>query len=175
MLLFNVRKREQGFTLIEMIVTVIIVGILSAITAPSLIGLFDQMRVKDGLRQIESSLKEAQRQAMRHGSSCEVTLKTTDNTITGSPAQCLAGSKTIDDRLKFKGNDGGDEIEITFTRKGSNFSGAKTIAIFRDGSNNGIQKCVILAANLGGMKSGNYTGNVDENIVDGSCDVSAVN
>ena len=175
MLLFNVRKQEQGFTLIEMIVTVIVVGILSAITAPSLIGLFDQMRVKDGLRQIESSLKEAQRQAMRRGSSCKVTLKTTDNTITGNPTQCLAGSKIIDDRLEFKGNDGGDEIEITFTRKGSNTSDATTIAIFRDGSNNGIQKCVIVAANLGGMKSGNYTGNVDEDIVQSSCDVSAVN
>ena len=174
MLLFNVRKQERGFTLIEMIVTVIILGILSAITAPSLIGLFDQMRVKDGLRQIESSLKEAQRQAMRRGSSCTISLNATNNMITGSPTQCLAGSKTIDDRLKFKGNDG-DSIEITFTRKGSNSSGAKTIAIFRDGSNNGMQKCVIVAANLGGMKSGNYTGNIDEDIVRGSCNVSLPN
>lgn len=171
MLLFNVRKQEQGFTLIEMMVTVIIVGVLAAITAPNLIGLLDQTRVKDGLRQIESSLKEAQRQAMRRSSSCRVTLNPTTNMITGDPIQCLAGSKIVDDRLEFKGNDGGS-IEIIFTHKGSNFSGAKTIAIFRDGTNNGIAKCVILAANLGGMKSGIYTGNVDEDIVQSSCDVS---
>ena len=66
------------------------------------------------------SLKEAQRQAMRRSSSCEVTLDATTNMITGNPIQCLAGSKIVDDRLEFKGNDGG-LIEITFTHKGKQF------------------------------------------------------
>lgn len=174
MLLFSVRKREQGFTLIEMIVTVIIVGVLAAVAVPSLEGLLNQMRVKDGLRQIESSLKEAQRQAMRRGSNCTVTLNGSNNMITAAPTQCLAGSKIVDDRLEFKGNDG-NSIEVTFSHKGNNSSGAKTIAIYKDGAINGMQKCVILAANLGGIKSGIYTGNVSSDIVQGSCDVSTEN
>ena len=174
MLLFNVHKENKGFTLIEMVVTVIIVGVLAAVTVPSLVGLFDQMRVKDGLRQIESSLKEAQRQAMRRGSSCTVNFDATNNTITGTPAQCLAGSKIVDDRLEFKGNDG-NTIAVIFSHKGNNTSGAKTIAVYRDGLTNGMQKCVILAANLGGIKSGIYTGDVSSDIIQNSCDVSTTN
>lgn len=173
MLLFNVHK-NKGFTLVEMVVTAVIVGVLAAVTAPSLVGLLEQMRVKDGLRQIETSLREAQRQAIRRGSSCTVTLNATNNTITATPNQCLAGSKIVYERVEFKGNDG-NSIEVTFSHKGNNTSGAKTIAVYRDGATTGIQKCVILAANLGGIKSGVYTGIVSNDIVQGSCDVSTQN
>lgn len=166
----NVPKQERGFTLIEIIVTVIVVGILSAVAAPSLLGLLNQTRVNDGLRQIQSSLKEAQRQAMRRGDTCTVTLDATNNTIIGTPVQCLAGSKTVDSNLKFKGD--ADPVVINFSRKGSNASGEKTIAIYRDGVTNSIQKCVILTANLGGVKTGIYTGSVAGTIVKSSCDVS---
>jgi prepilin-type N-terminal cleavage/methylation domain-containing protein len=49
MLLYNVhRKSNKGFTLVEMIVTVIIVGVIASIAAPNLLGLLNQSRVKDG-------------------------------------------------------------------------------------------------------------------------------
>lgn len=174
MLLSNVRKREQGFTLVEMIVTAVVAGVLMAVAVPSLVGLLNQTRVNDGLRQVESALKEGQRQAMRLGRSCTVTLDATNNQITGNPVQCLAGSKTVDDVLEFKGDVAGGSatnIAITFSRKG-NTIGARTIAVYRDGITNGVQKCVILTSGLGGVKSGIYTGDVSGNIVQNSCDVS---
>lgn len=175
---FSVRRQQQGFTLIEMIVTVIIVGVLGAVTIPSLLGLLNQTKVNDGLRQIQTSLKEAQRQAMRRGASCIVRVNATNNTITGDPVQCLSSSRTVDDNLEFKGNvaSGGaataSNIEIEFSRKGSNAGAARTIAVYRDGVTGGVQKCVIVAQNLGGIKSGIYTGNVSSDITQGSCDVS---
>jgi general secretion pathway protein G len=56
----TVARNQRGFTLIEIMVVVIIIGILIAMVAPNVIGRIDQAQVtkaKADIRQIESSLK----------------------------------------------------------------------------------------------------------------------
>jgi general secretion pathway protein G len=47
------RQKNQGFTLIEVMVVIIIVGLLSALVAPKFFGKIDQARVKTTKTQIE--------------------------------------------------------------------------------------------------------------------------
>jgi prepilin-type N-terminal cleavage/methylation domain-containing protein len=73
MLLYNARRKvNQGFTLIEMMVVVIIIGVIASIAAPNFLGLLNQSRVKDALAQVEGAIKESQRQAIRQGKTCKI-------------------------------------------------------------------------------------------------------
>jgi prepilin-type N-terminal cleavage/methylation domain-containing protein len=88
MLLYNARKKSnKGFTLIEMLVTIIIIGVIASIAAPNFLGLLNQSRVKDGLAQVEGAIKESQRQAIRRGKTCKVKFVT--KTIDGKSRQTI--------------------------------------------------------------------------------------
>lgn len=54
------RASQRGFTLIEIMVVVVIIGLLAAIVAPNIIGRIDQAaanRAKTDIRQIETALQ----------------------------------------------------------------------------------------------------------------------
>ena len=56
--------REQGFTLIELVITIAIIAIIAAMAAPSMQRQIQQARIKDGANIIEAALKDARTQAM---------------------------------------------------------------------------------------------------------------
>ena len=51
MLLYNARKYNSGFTLIEMLATIVIIGVIAAIAAPNFLGLLNRNRVNEAARQ----------------------------------------------------------------------------------------------------------------------------
>ncbi len=88
------KKRNSGFTLIEMLVTIIIVGVIAAISAPNLAGLLNRYRVNSALEEVEGAIKEAQKQAMRSGKSCTITINTVSKAISGG---CLLSTRNLND------------------------------------------------------------------------------
>ena len=166
-------KSNTGFTLIEILVAAIIIGVISAIAAPNLIGLMNFTRVKQGIAQVEGGIKEGQRQATRLGKRCIVTINTADNEITAqtveaTPVNCLLSNRELNDSLEIATNvvDNGttNNFDITFSSKGStNYtladtakSGAMFIVYMTNGTEE--QRCFVIADGLGLSRIGNYDG-----------------
>jgi type II secretory pathway pseudopilin PulG len=87
MLLCNARNNE-GFTLIETLIIVIIIGILSAIVAPSFLGMLNRNKVNAALVQVRGTLQEAQREAIRRSKRCQVGLSSGNQSMLTS--NCFA-------------------------------------------------------------------------------------
>lgn len=170
-------KQDSGFTLAEMVVTSIVAGVLMAVTAPSLVGMMEQTRVTDSVSQIKAAIQQAQKQAMRRGRSCSITMdkvtidgkvktriRVTDNTNDNG---CLLEQRILDGSVSVTSNISGDPT-ISFSPKGNNTTanmpnGGLMFTVSRKGSSSN-QKCVLLSGQLGIVKTGNLTS--------GICDVN---
>lgn len=148
MLLFNARNNERGFTLIETLIIVVIIGILSAIAAPSFLGMLNRNKVNAALVQVQGALREAQREAIRRNKSCTVTLDTTNKKVT---APCLVtGDRNLEGVAIRTSNS-----SITFTFKGGTGS-SSTIVIASSDTSVTKQKCLAIATGIGIMRTGDY-------------------
>jgi len=170
MWLYPVRKQAKGFTLIEIIVVTIIVGVIGALAIPSFFGLLNRNRVNQGISDIEGALKEAQARATRNGKSCQILITTTPNTIangTGANDNCLLNPRNIDSDFTLTTS----RDDITFSGKGniSLTDGVPVIVLsFPDGGST-QQSCVVIENSLGSIRTGDYAGTIPATPVPGSC------
>jgi prepilin-type N-terminal cleavage/methylation domain-containing protein len=96
----NVNK-NQGFTLLEILIALAITGILAALTGPNLLAWLNSNKVQEATDSIQSALEDAQRQAIRLGRICTInftngtgTNPTVYRQITASEAGCLVATNT---------------------------------------------------------------------------------
>lgn len=173
MLLYDVRKSNSGFTLIEMLATIVVIGVIAAIAAPNFLGLLNRNRVNEAARQIEGALTEAQRQAIRRGKQCSISIDTA-NKIISNPAGgngCLLSNRNLNDLIRLDTN----RATISFSGKGNieidNAAGSTTptpvlVVSIPNGTN--LQRCVVIDSLLGSQRSGEYSG-TPTTPVSGSC------
>lgn len=162
---FNVRVSNrlsyQGFTLPEVMVVVIIVGILSAIMAPNMLGWYARQRLNHAVVEVQGALQEAQRQAIRNSRSCALTIDTT--AITGD---CLATGSRNFSNLSIQSSQGtGGTFNFRFNLRGIPTNTAATpqpltqpVTIVLSSPSTSSKKCLVLSTPLGLIRTGNYTG-----------------
>ncbi|WP_286823806.1 prepilin-type N-terminal cleavage/methylation domain-containing protein [Microcystis sp. LSC13-02] len=95
----NVHHKNQGFTLLEILIALAITGILAALTLPNLLAWLNRNKVQEATDSIQSALQDAQKQAMRRGRICTInftngtgTNPTVYSQITASEAGCLVAN-----------------------------------------------------------------------------------
>ena len=67
----NVHK-NQGFTLLEILIALAITGIIAALTGPNLLAWLNSNKVQEATDAIQLALEDAQRQAIRLGRICRI-------------------------------------------------------------------------------------------------------
>lgn len=177
MLLLIARKNNQGFTLAEVSIIVVIAGILAALVAPNLIGWFHRQQVEDALDSVRGALLEAQREAMRGSQNCTVAIDSTNDSVTGD---CLVtGDRNLREsdlavgffgvatsRVDMKSN----ITSTQFSYRGTNTLGsAGTIIFFSNGSSN-EQRCLVISSPLGMIRTGTYTGDPSSSVDSNKCE-----
>ncbi|WP_161565876.1 pilus assembly FimT family protein [Synechococcus elongatus] len=161
---------------------VIIVGILSAIAVPNLLGYFSRTQVDASAEALEGVLRQAQREAIRRSQTCAVVvpsgsnpvLRTATNTeVAGSNEDCLpsrnlaqqAGSGqqiadlTLRD-IRIDSNLTGSPASIGFTFKGTptNTAANTVVVLSSTRSSTSARRCIVISDLLGLIRSGNYDG-----------------
>lgn len=177
MLLYNVRQNNHGFTIIETLTILIIIGILSAIAAPSFLSLFNRNKVSGAIEQLQSSLQEAQREAIRRNKACTVYLPdatqaqlisdcfiTSDGTSTGilGVPNGLAIKKM--DKMSIISNFSSNPKKITFSFKGNTIVDLPVnvdyaiIVLFSSDTFTQKKTCLVTSNGIGIMRNGKYNG-----------------
>jgi len=183
----NVHK-NQGFTLLEILVALAITGILAALTGPNLLAWLNSNKVQEATDSIQSALEDAQRQAVRLGRICTInftngigTNPTVYSQITASEPGCLVAANANGGSLNlpqgvfmvvrnFPTLGGSPGVQFSFRGHvpGLTFvpRATQAIIVLYPAANataapypNQERKCIVIASLLGIVKQGTYNGN----------------
>lgn len=177
MLLPSAHKGNQGFTLPEVLIIVVIVGILAAVAVPSFLGSLNNAKVKKALSATEGALKEAQREAIKESKSCVVYVFDGSNAALMS-SEDLNENGSLDAGEDLNGNGsldansclvtGSRKIEnviltrpstistITFDFKGRTNLANNAGTIVFSTSDTSQKRCLVISQGLGIIRTGSY-------------------
>lgn len=162
--LLKKNKPESGFNLIEMLVVTAIIGIMSAVAVPNLLGEQRDNQAKEAFTKIRGALIEAQTNANRTSSNCTVTITT--SSISGSSSGCVLETTNFDSSVVSVTSSAGNLPQsITFDFEGDTAQ-AQTIQVAPKNSSNPIlekSRCIVISPNLGMIRTGFYDASASAN------------
>lgn len=172
------RQQVAGFTLIETLIVITMVGVLAAIAAPSWVAFIDKQRLNTAQDQVLRVMREAQLQAKNQKSCWEVSFRDNGTKVQWSThlpsavsdncsTTAVASSWIWNDLLEEKANR--IAIDTTTTLSSSNqptgaygiqfqFNGwvnglPRKITLKTRNSSSSIKRCVIVSTILGAMRT----------------------
>ncbi|MEM7593319.1 MAG: type II secretion system protein [Cyanobacteria bacterium P01_A01_bin.83] len=161
------QQSDRGFTLIELMVALIIVGVIAAIATPSFVGLLNRIRVNNALQELLGAIRETQKMATRHGKVCQLDINTETKILNSSDNDCLLTTRTINEDVIIRTNLPGLNPNIPFSPKGTT-TRMGTIVLSSELTD--TQKCFVISLGLGIMRTGNYTGSKDGSVSANNCE-----
>ncbi|MEG4867051.1 MULTISPECIES: prepilin-type N-terminal cleavage/methylation domain-containing protein [unclassified Microcoleus] len=152
------KKNDAGFTLIEVLIIVLILGIFASIAAPSWLGFINRQRVRTVNDRVLQTLRSAQSEAKRNKSDRVVTFLATDPptvTINGNAQQLNVGGEIKPRQITLLTNKqtATPANSITFDYQGNPAAGTTPFVVTVAPVGGGTKQCVIVQTLLGGMRT----------------------
>jgi prepilin-type N-terminal cleavage/methylation domain-containing protein len=90
-------KQEAGFTLVEVLITLSVMGILASAAIPNIVGLLERQQMQQGISQVESLIHQSRQYALSQGLTISVQFDEPSNTITAceSTLESQCNGRTI--------------------------------------------------------------------------------
>ncbi len=107
-------QNTAGFTLIEMMITVAIIAIVTAIAYPSMQKQIAQQRLKEAVNITETTLKQARADALILQS--DITITMTTNSLQTSQNQNIAQTQTFNPKITVTKSANSMPMKIIFTK-----------------------------------------------------------
>jgi prepilin-type N-terminal cleavage/methylation domain-containing protein len=146
-------QREEGFTLVETLAVVLMIGIMAAIAAPGMLGFLAKSKVDRGFAALQDMVYLTQREAMKKSQACELTLPENESENAVLTSDCLiTGPETLTE-VFIKYNYANSK-RIKFDYRGGT-SPLRTIAIYSPDTDH--RRCLVISNGIGMTRSGIYT------------------
>lgn len=151
MLPSNVSETDRGFTLVEQIVIIVLLGIFAVISVPNVWGMYNRAKVKDAMDKMRITLQQAQREAIRQGRSCQLNLPSTG---TNNPTIAVSCTSNLTlNEITIVHSYPTSSNSINFNYKG-NTNTLGTIVLYIPGVN--YKKCIVISNGIGTIRYGDY-------------------
>ena len=150
---------EQGFTQLEIVIVLVVMGILGAISAPSFLNWVNTRKLEVGLVELEGTLIEGQDQAIRLNKTCTINLPMGSNAVlSSSPTDCLRNGNRTLEGLQLRHS---FATPLSFDFKGrvpSSFTSEQTVVLSIANETSSPSKCLVIAPGIGLTRVGEYIG-----------------
>lgn len=108
------RVSERGFTLVELMVTIAVMGVIVSLAAPSFNRQLADQRVKDSASKIDNALKQAKTESFLRKNKISMTYNNTNNSLTlTDPHAVQIAQYTLNNRSEITLNPA-TQLKVTF-------------------------------------------------------------
>ncbi|WP_299489019.1 Tfp pilus assembly protein FimT/FimU [Acaryochloris sp. IP29b_bin.137] len=151
---------QQGFSQIEIIIVLVVMGILGTIAAPSFLNWVNTRKLDVGLAELKGTLIEGQNQAIRLSKTCTINLPTGSNSVLSStPADCLRNGDRTLEGLQLRHSFATPSLSFNFKgRVPPSLSSEQTVVLSVANEISSPSKCLVIAPGIGLIRVGTYTG-----------------
>ncbi len=164
--------KNSGWTFFEIMIVSAITSIFASMAIPNMMENFGKNKAQSGLTLVKGALFEAQRNAIRMGKECKISLNTTNNGFSSPSivvydesqyAGCLSEEVSLDGLILTKNT---NSTMIRFSYKG-NTTNLTTIVV--ESPNAKSKYCLVVSNFLGIMRSGIYSGTTTSGVDSDYC------